>query len=197
MRASSVLCSIFHFPFSDSPPAALLRFRGQSILSFLTEDSDANQFGREVVQVWNHRRNYFLRFFLSFFLYLVERAPPPPEVRPETRPKTLSRNALAVPRPVPRRPPRGHLRRATPAECVLHGRRQRRRLENHRFRKHVESDFRRPAQRVRRRAGSCTFRSEHHLRGQWRGIAAPRSRHRRWDVQIHRRWKILDTPWVS
>jgi hypothetical protein len=36
----------------------LLRFRGQSILSFLVEDSDANRCGREVVQRWKRRRNY-------------------------------------------------------------------------------------------------------------------------------------------
>src|SRR5437879_5523635 len=120
----------FNFqPSALSPPnrRALLHFRSQSILSFLTEDSDANRCGREVVHRWNYFYNYFLRF----------------DERAAVRTKILFRNALALHRPVPRRPHRGHLRRAAPAECFLHGRRQRRRLENHRFRKHLESDLRR------------------------------------------------------
>src|SRR5216684_2803328 len=63
---------------------ALLRFRSQSILSFLTEDSDAHRCGREVVHRWNHRHNYFL----YFFLYCGERA--------AMGSKILFRNALAV-----------------------------------------------------------------------------------------------------
>src|SRR6266852_808527 len=108
---------------------ALLRLRRQSILSLLTEDSDAHRCGREVVHRWNHRRDYFLRF-----LYWGERAAARPEGRPAIRPETFLRNALALHWPVPRRPHRGHLRRAASAERFLHGRGQRRRLENHRFR---------------------------------------------------------------
>jgi len=155
---------------------ALLRFRSQSILSFLTEDSDAHRCGREVVHRWNYFRNYFLRF--------GERA--------AMGSKILFRNALALHRPVPRRPHRGHLRRAAPAQRFLHGRRQRRRLEDHRFRQHLESDFRRPAYWFRWRARRGSFRSEHHLRRQWRRSTTPGSRDRRWRLQIHRRRKNLD-----
>src|SRR6266446_4508201 len=119
---------------------ALLRFRSQSILSFLTEDSDAHRCGREVVHRWNHRHNYFL----YFFLYCGERA--------AMGSKILFRNALALHRPLPRRPHRCHLRRAAPAQRFLHGRRQRRRLEDHRFRQHLESDFRRSRSAGRRKS---------------------------------------------
>src|SRR5437016_5252037 len=61
---------------------ALLRFGGQSILSFLTEDSDANRCGREVVQRGNHRRKYFLCLFVSFFFSCGEYAGTRPESRP-------------------------------------------------------------------------------------------------------------------
>src|SRR5882762_365625 len=113
-----------------SPPGmrlqALLRSRSQSILSFLTEDSDANRCGREVV----HHRIHLCGNIFQF----GRRAATRPEGRPAIRPETFLRNALALHRPVPRRPHRGHLRRAASAERFLHGRRQRRRLENYRFR---------------------------------------------------------------
>src|SRR5260370_34346841 len=52
---------------SSNSRHTLLHSRSQSILSFLTEDSDANRCGREVVHRWNRHRHYFLRFFLRFF----------------------------------------------------------------------------------------------------------------------------------
>src|SRR5437879_5022171 len=73
---------------------ALLRFRSQSILSLLAEDSDAIGCGREVVHRWNHH---------DCFLYFNERT--------AIRPEALFRNALALHRTVSRRPHGGHLRR--------------------------------------------------------------------------------------
>src|SRR5260370_37158617 len=66
----------------ENEPHALLRFRSKSILSFLTEDSDAHQCGREVVHRWNRRGNNSRYFFLRFFMYFVERAAARPEGRP-------------------------------------------------------------------------------------------------------------------
>src|SRR5260370_39924162 len=66
----------------------LLHLRSQSILSLLTEDSDANRCGRVVVHRRNRRRDYFVQF----------------GDRAAVRPKTLFQNALALQRTVPRRP---------------------------------------------------------------------------------------------
>src|SRR6266576_3727626 len=128
---------------------ALLRFGSQSILSLLTEDADAN---REVVCRWSRHHSYFLYFSMHF----GERA--------AVRAEALFRDALALHWAVSRRPHCCHLRGAAPTQRVLHGGRQRRCLEDHRFRKHLESDFRRPANWLRRRACRCSVRSEHHLR---------------------------------
>src|SRR5207245_9683096 len=70
------LISIFRF-------TALLRFRSQSILSFLMEDSDANRCGKEKVDRWDYLHNYFLRCFL----FCGERA--------DVLSETLFRNTLA------------------------------------------------------------------------------------------------------
>src|SRR5437764_11446810 len=181
---------------------ALLRFGGQSILCFLTEDWDANRCGREVVRRGNRRHNFSLRFFLSFFFYCGEYAATRPEGRRYVRPKALFRNALAVHRAVPRRPRCGGLGRAAPnlswvrtSRYFLHGGRQWRRLEDDRFWKHVESDFRRSAHWLRRRAGRCSVRSEHHLCWQRRRFTTPGFGHRRWGLQIHGRGKNLDARW--
>src|SRR6266481_763764 len=178
--AHRTVSAIFILP---RPPAngrlALLRFRSQSILSFLTEDADAN---REVVCRWSRHHSYFLYFSTHF----GERA--------AVRAEAVFRDALALHWALSRRPHCCHLRRAAPTQRVLHGRRQRRCLEDHRFWKHLESDFRRPANRLRRRACHCSVRSEYHRLRQWRRLATPRSRHRRWRVQINRRRKILDAP---
>src|SRR5712664_3436505 len=154
--------SIFHFRTSHAC-IALLHSRSQRILFLLTEDSDAYRFGREAVHRWNRRRDYFLRC----------------GSRAAIRSKTFLRNALALHRPLPWWPHRRHLRRAAPAEYFLHGRRQWRRLENHGLRQYLESDFRRPAHRLRRRSRRRAIRSEHYLRRQRRRIAAPGPRHRR------------------
>src|SRR5205807_9156876 len=103
------------------------------ILSFLTEDSDANQCGREVVHLRIRLRGNIFRF--------GEGAAARPEGRRYVRPKALFRNALALHRAVPRRPRGGRFWRAASAESLLHGGRQWRRLEDHGFWKHLESDF--------------------------------------------------------
>ena len=61
-----------------------------------------------------------------------------------------------------------------PAERLLHRRLQRRRLEDHRLRPHLESDLRRPADRIDRRARGRAVRPERHLRRQRRRTAAAR-----------------------
>src|SRR5260370_730608 len=103
----------------------LLHLRSQSILSLLTEDSDANRCSTQVVHRWNRRRDYFVHF--------GERA--------AARPKTLFRNALTLHRAVPRSPHGGHLRRAASAERFLHGCRHWRCLDDHRFWTHMISEL--------------------------------------------------------
>ncbi len=58
------------------------------------------------------------------------------------------RDAVAIDWTVPRRPHQGDHRRPRPAERVLHGAGQRRRVEDQRFRPHLDADLRRPADRI-------------------------------------------------
>src|ERR1700674_30909 len=105
---------------------ALLRSRGQSILL---------NFG-EVPHVLRCKREMdFLRTNRHAHIRCTGG-------RAAVRSEILWRNALALHRPVPRRPHRGHYRRPSPAKCFLHGGGERRRLEDNRFRQHVEPHFR-------------------------------------------------------
>src|ERR1700682_5433262 len=142
---------------------ALLHSHTQRILFFLTEGSDAYQFGKKVVLHCYRRRGYFFRY----------------GKRAAIRSKTFQRNALALHRSLPWGPHCRYLRCPAPAQCFLHGCRQRRRLENDGLRQYLESYLRRSAHRLRRRSRCCAVRSKYYLRRQWRRIAAPGSRHRR------------------
>src|SRR5882762_10762212 len=73
------------------------------------------------------------------------------------------RFALARDRTISRRADQGHYRRPGRAECLLHRRGERRRLEDHRFRPHMAADLRLSADRLDRRDRRRAFRSEHRL----------------------------------
>ena len=71
---------------------------------------------------------------------------------------------------------------------------QRRRLEDHRLRPHLDADLRRPADRLDRRHRRRALQPRHHLRRQRRGPAAARPLDRRRHLQVHRRRQDLDAP---
>ena len=79
-------------------------------------------------------------------------------------------------------------------ERLLHRRRQRRRVEDHRLRPHVEADLRRPADRLDRRDRGRAVEPRRHLRRQRRGPAAARPLDRRRHLQVDRRRQDLDAP---
>ena len=62
------------------------------------------------------------------------------------------------------------------------------------LRAHLEADLRQPADGLDRRHRSRALRPEHHLRGQRRRPASPRSFGRRRHLQVHRRGQDLDAP---
>src|SRR5262249_1172138 len=86
--------------------------------------------------------------FAPLFLHHSARqCPPPPFLLPpprSSRPTTLRPADLAEHRPLPRRPDQGGGGRAGTAERLLHRRGERRHLEDHRLRPHLEAHLRRP-----------------------------------------------------
>jgi hypothetical protein len=100
---------------------------------------------------------------------------------------------MADDRPVPRQPHRGGSGRPIAAERLLHGRRQRRRVEDRELRPHLDADLR-PAGQLHRRDRRPALRSERHLRRQRRRAAAPRPLHRQRHLQVDRSRQELGAP---
>ena len=93
------------------------------------------------------------------------------------RPRLHQGAQVAHDRTVSRRPHEGRRRRPEPAERVLHRRGERRRVEDHRLRPHVEADLRRAADRARSARSTSRLESERHLRRERaRDCSAPTSR---------------------
>ena len=74
----------------------------------------------------------------------------PAQQAPTVNPEPLRGDALAQHRPASRRPDEGGGRSRQPAVHLLYRHGERRRLEDHRRRPHVEADLRRPADRIDR-----------------------------------------------
>ena len=106
----------------------------------------------------------------------------------DRRPGTLvPRDALARHRSDSRRTRPCAGRRRQPAQHLLRRLRQRRRLAIHRLRRQLGAAVRRPIDRLDRRDRRRPVEPRRHLRGHGRGHHPSRSRHRRRDVQVHRR----------
>ena len=78
------------------------------------------------------------------------------------------------------------------ADRLLHGRQQRRRVEDRRLRPHVGAHLRRGADRLGRRPRRLAVPPGRHLRRQRRGPAPARSRRRRRHLQVDRRRAHVD-----
>jgi hypothetical protein len=114
---------------------------------------------------------------------------------PRARPVALvRRDALAPDRAHARRPRTRRRGRAEPAEHLLCGLRQRRRLAHHRLRRQLGADLRRPAHRLHRRDRRLGVEPERDLRGERRGDHPSRPLDRRRDVQVGRCRTHLGAP---
>ena len=112
------------------------------------------------------------------------------------RARPVPRDAVALHRAVPGQPHEGRRRHPAAAERVLHRRRERRRVEDHRLRPDVDADLRRPADRLDWRHRGRAVRPEHHLRRQRRGHAAAGPVHRQRHLQVHRRREDAGRTWA-